>query len=364
MPRHGTRLTIGVLALVALPAAAVAQDLSTVTIRFTGSGSMLGSVVSDMLPAEGLIGCGEFLNGAPGCQLLERQQCCKWEIDAGNQGAMTRLLAQATRAPSGGGVAYFMSWGGACAQAPRSCEPSSPTMFNPWCVGGQDFRGEVDPTISRFTCDVVLPTSGNVEVSLDWNLVDGQYLVARTCNEFNARIGTCNIPTNPSSTTTTTSTTLPDNGPPTSCRLRVAARQLLEQFVPNDKLYPVLEAFAANRRPTLQLAPDPDCPGKVLVKLKMLHYAGQGALTRGSSSVTSARAAGPQVVAKGTTTFKKQPVTLALKPTRYGKRLVRQGGALTVVLEATVKLKKNKETETLTVGPLTVPAPSLEAPGP
>ena len=86
MPRHGTRLAIGVLALVALPAAAVAQDLPTVTIRFTGSGSMLGSVVSDMLPAEGLIGCGEFLNGG-GCR--------GWSASSAASGRSTR----ATRAP-------------------------------------------------------------------------------------------------------------------------------------------------------------------------------------------------------------------------------------------------------------------------
>lgn len=48
---------------------------------------------------------------------------------------------------------------------------------------------------------------------------------------------------------------------------------------------------------------------------------------------------------------------MSLKATRYGKRLLRQGGELTFLLEATAKLKKEQETETLTVGPLTVPAP-------
>lgn len=157
-----------------------AQPLPTVTVTFIGNAQTVGVLRSELAGFEDFgppVSCGLTGQGAPGCGFPAGRACCVIEIPPQIQGRTAQLAAPARRGISGGSPGEFGAWGGACAQDPEPC-PFPPAFPSPRrCLGGADLRGALLSGLSRtdefatFGCELVLPSSGNVDVVLHWNKV-------------------------------------------------------------------------------------------------------------------------------------------------------------------------------------------------
>ncbi|GEM_PF-1986659 len=178
------------------PAASAAPFLEYL---FTGGGADRAAILTEgSLPViGGAWGCGQYNQGAPSCLLRNPdQQCCAHDIkplDYDLSGQTITIYVEETR-----GSVVFIEWLGVCRPTPTACVPGP---GRPWCQGGLDYRGPLEPQTAAHTCTLTLPSGSDVQVTTRW---EEQYQDALPpCGQFQALSGTCAQTATPSTTTTT-----------------------------------------------------------------------------------------------------------------------------------------------------------------